>query len=141
MQQSVHSHQKEGMKISNIFTACLWIILTTNIKCNIVIRRDKRSVFDMISNIDEGNMNEISNKHSIVLSKVISDNKPIKYQDLRNIFNQNKNEEKQIAINKRRKEGVKKQFLVKSHRRNKESFDKRKHEHIIVNFSFLTKMS
>ena len=141
MRQSVHSHQKEGMKISNIFTACLWIILTTNIKCNIVIRRDKRSVFDMISNIDEGNMNEISNKHSIVLSKVMSDNKPIKYQDLRNIFKENKNEEKQIARNKRRKEGVKKQFLVKSHRKNKERFDKRKHEHIIVNFSFLTKMS
>ena len=141
MQQSVHSHQKEGMKISNIFTACLWIILTTNIKCNIVIRRDKRSVFDMISNIDKDDMDEISNQHSIVLSKVISDNNPIKYQDLRNIFIDNKNEEKLIARNNRRKEEVKKQFLVKSHRENKERFNKRKHEHIIVNFSFLTKMS
>ena len=141
MRQSVHSHQKEGMKISNIFTACLWIILTTNIKCNIVIRRDKRSVFDMISNIDQVNMNGISNKQNIVLNKVISDNKPIKYQDLKNIFIDNKNEEKQKARNKRRKEGVKKQFLAKSHRKNKERFDKRKHEHIIVNFSFLTKMS
>ena len=86
MQQSVHSHQKEGMKISIIFTACLWIIVTTNIKCNIVIRRDKRSVFDMISNIDMDNMDEISNHHSIVLSKVISNKKPIQYQYFKNMW-------------------------------------------------------
>ena len=128
------------MKISNIITACLWIILTTNVTCNSIKRRDKRSIFDMISNIDEGNMNAISNKHSIVLSKAKTDNKPVKYQDLKNIFIDNKNEEKQITRNKRKKEGVKKRFLVNSHRKNKERFDKRKHEHIIVNFSFLTKM-
>jgi hypothetical protein len=34
----------------------------------------------------------------------------------------------------------KKRFLVNSHRKNKERFDKRKQENIIVNFSFLTKM-
>jgi hypothetical protein len=94
------------MKISNICTACLWIILTTNVMCDIIKRRHKRSIFDMISNIDEGNMNAISNKHRIVLSKVIADNKPVKYQDLKNIFIDNKNEEKQIAKNKRRKEAI-----------------------------------
>ena len=134
------------MKILNIYTACVWVILLTNINCYIIIRRDKRSVFDLINNIDKGDMDETSldfrsNNKKIVLSKALTDNKPIKYQELKNMFINKVNEEKQITRNKRRKEEVKQQFLVESHKEYKAKFEKRKHENIIVNFSFLTKMS
>ena len=98
----------------------------------------------MITNIVDENQNEYSksNKHSIVLSKVMDDNKGIKYQDLKNIFLSAINEGKQEAKrNKRRKEEVKKQFIVESHKQNKSRLDKQNKENIIVNFSFLTKMS
>ena len=130
------------MKISSIYSVVLWVILTTLLNCKIFLRRDKRSVFDLIDNIDKGDMNASSpNKHSIFLSKAITDNKPITYQELKKIFLDNKTEEKQLTRNKIRKEEVKKQFLVKSQRKNKARFEKRQHEDIIVNFSFLTKMS
>ena len=98
----------------------------------------------MITNIVDKNQNEYtkSNKHSIVLSKVMDDNKGIKYQDLKNMFLSARQEEKQeTEINKIRKEEVKKLFLEKSHKQNKSRFYKQNKENIIVNFSFLTKMS
>ena len=95
----------------------------------------------MITNIVDENQNEYS-KHRIVLSKVVDDNKAIKYQDLKNMFLSAKHEGKQEAKrNKIRKQEAKKQFLVESHKQNKSRIEKQNKENIIVNFSFLTKMS
>jgi hypothetical protein len=137
------------MKISHIYTAPLLTIVFTTVVCRGFITRDKRSVFDMTTNLsEEDNSKNSSNisskyyKHTIVLSKVMDDEKGIKYQDLKNIFLSSRNKQKQEAKrNQWRKEEVKKQFLAESKEQNKTRFDKENKENIIVNFSFLTKLS
>ena len=72
----------------------------------------------------------------------MDDNKGIKNQDLKNMFLSAKHEGKQEAKrNKIRKEEMKKQFLVESHKQNKSRLDKQNNENIIIHFSFLTKLS
>jgi hypothetical protein len=132
------------MKISHIYTGPLLTISFNTVISRSFIRREKRSVFDMITNIVDQNQNKYSksNKHSIVLSKVMDDNKGIKYQDLKNMFLRARHEGTQEAKrNNIRKEEMKKQYLVESHKQNKSRLYKQNKENIIVNFSFLTKMS
>ena len=135
------------MKISNTVSAAPFLVILCNTfwASSRSIRREKRSVFDMITDIwQEGEEEHATGKHATVLSKVVDDDKEITFEDLRKIFrNANEKEGGKEENNKKliRKEAIKKQFLEKIHRKNRSKIVRQNKENIIVNFAFLTKMS
>ena len=133
------------MKISNTVSAAPFLVILCNtFVSSRSIKREKRSVFDMITDIRQGEEEHASGKHATVLSKVVDDDKEITFEDLRKIFRNANEKEGGKEENKKkliRKEAIKKQFLEKIHRKNRSKIVRQNKENIIVNFSFLTKMS
>ena len=140
----IHIHTR--MKISKVSAAPFLLVLCNTFVSSRSTRREKISVFDWITDIWQGEEPvHASANHATVLNKVVDDDKEITFEDLRKMFRRNNNEKEagkeENNTNLSRKEAIKKQFLEKIHRKNRSKISKRKKENIIVNFSFLTKMS
>ena len=134
------------MKISKVSAAPFLVVLCNTFVSSRSTRREKRSVFDMITDIWQGEEPvHASANHATVISKVVDDDKEITFEDLRKMFRRNNNEKEagKEENNKKlsRKEAIKKQFLEKIHRKKQVEDCEQKNENMIVNFSFLTKMS
>ena len=114
-----------------------FIILINTAVIKKISKKDKRSVFDIISNVGQ-NITE----HVINLSLYDNDMKQIKYKDLKNIFNLSKKEKKHNKNkHKKRKKDIKNHFLEGSRAEHKLKQDPVKKENVFVNFNFLTKLS
>ena len=104
---------------------------------------DKRSVFDMIPNFDkENNTNEGPTEirsHISVLGKAVNEGNAIEYQELTNIFLDQRTIQKKVKQS--RKRNLKKHFLKKSKRSQESKLGKRKQNNKLVNFYFLSKLS
>ena len=140
----IHIHTR--MKISKVSAAPFLLVLCNTFVSSRSTRREKISVFDWITDIWQGEEPvHASANHATVLNKVVDDDKEITFEDLRKMFRRNNNEKEagkeENNTNLSRKEAIKKQFLEKIHRKNRSKISNRKKENIIVNFSFLTKMS
>ena len=134
------------MKISRVSAAPFLVVLCNTVVSSRSTRREKRSVFDMITDIGQGEEPvHASADHATALSKVVDDDKEITFEDLRKMFRRNNNEKEagKEENNKKlsRKEAIKKQFLEKIQRKNRSKILNRKKEKMFVHFSFLTKMS
>ena len=111
--------------------------------CKSYQTKDKRSVFDIISNIDkENNTNEEPTKirsHITVLGKAVKKGNAIEYQELKNIILGQRTKHKKVKQSRRR--NLKKQFLKGSKQSHESTLIKRKQNDLFVNFYFLTKLS
>ena len=105
--------------------------------------KHKRSVFDMIPNFDkENNTNEGPTEirsHISVLGKAVKEGNAIEYQELKNIFLDQRTIQKKVKQS--RKRNLKKHFLKKSKRSQESKLGKRKQNNMLVNFYFLSKLS
>ena len=77
--------------------------------------------------------------HISVLGKTEKDANAIEYQDLKNIFLEQRTIQKILNQNKRRY--LKKHFLKESKQSDTSKLERRRTENIIVNFYFFTKLS
>jgi hypothetical protein len=111
--------------------------------CKSYQTKDKRSVFDIISNIDkDNNTNEEPTKirsHISVIGKAVKEGNAIEYQELKNIFLGQGTIQKKV--HQSRKRNLKKQFLKESKQGHESMLINRKQNNLFVNFYFLTKLS
>ena len=111
--------------------------------CKSYQQKDKRSVFDMIPNFDkEKNTNEGHTEirsHISVFGKAVKECNAIEYQELTNIFLDQRTIQKKVK--QRRKRNLKKQFIKKSKRSHESKLEKQKQNNMLVNFYFLSKLS
>ena len=127
-----------------IQTGLLLMIIFHTVQCEKYLEQDKRSVFDIIRDTDEEsikNQNSNINKQASVLSKVLEDEKSVKYQYLRNIFAAHKQRHGESVIFQAKRHEMKRQFLKAMNWRNETKFKERRQSNILMNFCFLTKLS
>ena len=130
------------MKLLDSFTI-VWLTISINrsFSANIEQLRVRRSVFDIIATKGikfENKINKPINQQTEFISTIIENEKPVTYEQLKQIFIQSKENRRQNRLkNRKSKIEMKIHFNENIKKQRKLQISK---ENIIVNFSFITKL-